>query len=81
MSNSQRNNTSEKEMYPDWNQSATSRKLIVLGRTGRLLRTHPSCLKDSWSPKVMAESSGKWISGDHSSQMSANALSCFVRYD
>lgn len=35
----------------------------------------------SWSPKVMAESSGKWISGDHSSQVSANALSCFVRYD
>lgn len=28
----------------------------------------------SWFPKVMAESSGKWISCGHSNQMSANAL-------
>lgn len=30
--------------------------------------------KLSWFPKVMAESSGKWISCGHSNQMSAKAL-------
>lgn len=35
----------------------------------------------SWFPKVIAESSGKWISCGHSNQMSANALPRSAVYD